>query len=141
MKREKNIPPNRRILTIPNLLTLFRLILIPVIAWLYCARQDYAMAAAMLVLSGVTDVADGYIARHFNMISDLGKMLDPVADKLTQFMMLLCLFSRFPAMLLPSILMVIKECIAAVTGLCVIHKTGNVYGSVWHGKLPPVCCI
>lgn len=106
MKREKNIPPNRRILTIPNLLTLFRLILIPVIAWLYCARQDYAMAAAMLVLSGVTDVADGYIARHFNMISDLGKMLDPVADKLTQFVMLLCLFSRFPAMLLPSILMV-----------------------------------
>ncbi len=50
----------------------------------------------MLLLSGVTDLADGFIARHFHMISDLGKVLDPVADKLTQAAVLFCLITRFP---------------------------------------------
>ena len=73
-----------QILTIPNLLSVIRLLMIPVIVWLYCEKQDYIAAAAMIVLSGLTDIADGIIARKFNLVSDLGKILDPVADKLTQ---------------------------------------------------------
>jgi len=72
-----------QILTIPNLLSLVRLLMIPMIIWLYCEKEDYVAAAVMIVLSGLTDIADGIIARKFHLVSDLGKILDPVADKLT----------------------------------------------------------
>ena len=70
-------PKNKQILTIPNLLSMFRILLIPLIVWLYCGRQDYPLAAWVLLLSGATDIADGFIARRFHMVSDLGKVLDP----------------------------------------------------------------
>ena len=87
-----------KILTVPNLLSLFRLLLIPVIVWLYWFQKDYFPAGALLILSGLTDLADGYIARHFNAVSNVGKILDPIADKLTQAAMLFCLVTRFPLM-------------------------------------------
>lgn len=127
------------VFTIPNLLSLVRLLLIPVIVWLYVFRQDYFMTAAIVVLSGVTDIADGIIARKYHMISDFGKIFDPVADKLTQGALLICLVSRFPSMLLPLIVLAVKELIDAVTGLLVIRKTGLVLGAAWHGKLATVC--
>ena len=127
-----------KILTIPNLLSLFRLLLIPVIVWLYVYRQDYLWTTLTLALSGITDVVDGIIARKFHMISDFGKAFDPLADKLTQMAMLLCLVTRFPWMLLPLVLLVVKEIFAAVTGLLVIHRTGQVLGAVWHGKATTV---
>ena len=79
-----------KILTIPNLLSLFRLCLIPVFMWLYCVEKNYLWTGIILIISGLTDTVDGFVARHFNMISDLGKILDPVADKLTQAAMLFC---------------------------------------------------
>ncbi len=87
----------KQILTIPNLLSVFRILLIPLIVWLYCGKQDYLLAAWVLLLSGVTDIADGFIARRFRMVSDLGKVLDPIADKLTQTAALVCLLTRFRA--------------------------------------------
>ena len=87
------------------------------------------------MLSGVTDVVDGYIARHFGMISDFGKVFDPIADKLTQVVMLYCLITRFPLMILPFIIMVIKETFAGVTGLLTVRKLNKVLGAVWHGKV------
>lgn len=78
-----------RVYTIPNLLTFFRLCLIPILVWLYCAEENLLWTAAVLLLSGLTDVADGFIARQFHMGSKLGEVLDPVADKLTQGAMLL----------------------------------------------------
>ena len=62
----------KKIITVPNMLSLFRLCLIPVIVWLYCFRKDYFLTTITLALSGATDIADGIIARKFNMISDLG---------------------------------------------------------------------
>lgn len=123
-----------KIFTIPNLLSFFRICLIPLFVWLYCIRRNYPATALVLFLSGLTDMVDGYIARHFHMISNLGKALDPVADKLTQAAMLLCLFTHFPLMILPFILLAIKEIFAAVTGIMVIKRTGNVHGADWHGK-------
>ena len=78
---------------------------------------------------------DGFVARHFHMVSDLGKMLDPVADKLTQVSMLFCLVTRFPLMAVPIVLMFIKEIFMGITGLMVIRKTGSVFGADWHGKV------
>lgn len=128
----------KSIFTIPNILSFFRICLIPVIVWLYCYQQNYIGATLVLLLSGLTDIVDGIIARHFDMVSDLGKILDPVADKLTQGVTLLCLLSRYPHMAVLIILFVIKEISAAVTGLWSIHKASIVEGAVWHGKLTTV---
>ncbi len=123
-----------QILTIPNLLSLIRLLMIPIFVVLF--RNGYVIATAvMLVLSGATDVIDGYIARHFNQVSDIGKALDPVADKLTQAAMLLCLVSDHPMMIIPLSLLLVKEIFAALSGLLVIKFTGSVPGAEWHGKL------
>lgn len=131
MKRNK-------IFTIPNILSFFRLALIPIFVWAYCGAEQYGLTAALLVISGITDVLDGFIARHFDMISDLGKALDPVADKLTQLAMLFCLVTRFPLMLLPLIVLLAKEIASGIMGLVVIRKTGAVHGAVWHGKVTTV---
>lgn len=124
-----------KILTIPNLLSLFRLILIPVIIWLYWFQKDYFPAGVLLIISGLTDLADGYIARHFNAVSNVGKILDPIADKLTQAAMLFCLVTRFPLMAAPFGFLVIKEVFIGTTGLLMIRKTGKVVGADFHGKV------
>ena len=124
-----------KILTIPNLLSFFRLCLIPVFMWLYCVEKNYLWTGIVLIISGLTDTVDGIIARKFNMISDLGKVLDPIADKVTQAAMLFCLLTRFPLMIAPLALMVVKEFFMGVTGLMVIQKTGKVFGADWHGKV------
>ena len=126
------------IITIPNVLSFFRLLLIPVIVWLYIVKKDPIWTMAVLALSGITDIVDGIIARKCNMISDFGKAFDPVADKLTQIAMLFCLVSRFKWMLLPLCVMVVKEVTAGILGLLVIRKTGKVDGAVWHGKATTV---
>ena len=127
-----------KIITIPNMLSLFRLLLIPVIMWLYIVREDPVLTTVILALSGITDIVDGIIARKCHMVSDFGKAFDPVADKLTQIAMLFCLVSRFKWMLLPLCVMVIKEVTAGILGLLVIRKTGKVDGAVWHGKATTV---
>lgn len=126
------------VLTVPNLLSAFRLCLIPVCVWLYCVKQEYLMTTLVLVISGLTDVVDGFIARRFGMVSDVGKVLDPVADKLTQAAMLLCLLTRYRGMLIPFLLMAAKEIFAGISGWLVIRKTGNVFCAKWHGKLATV---
>ena len=80
--------------TIPNLLSVIRILLIPVFAVLFY-REEYGWAILTLVLSGLSDFFDGKIARKFNQISALGKMLDPVADKLTQVTLAILLFVSF----------------------------------------------
>lgn len=126
---------NKKIFTIPNLLSFFRLCMIPLFVWLYCVKQEYILTGFVLFLSGITDLMDGFIARRYNMASDLGKILDPVADKLTQAVMLICLLTRFPFMILPLMLLIVKETFMAVTGILIIRKTGVVHGADWHGKV------
>lgn len=128
----------KKIVTIPNMLSLLRLCLIPVMVWLYNCKQDYFGTLLVLLLSGATDIVDGIIARRFNMVSDFGKAFDPIADKLTQMAMLYCLVTRFPYMIILLILLVIKEALAAVMNLITIKKKGEVLGAVWHGKLTTV---
>lgn len=125
----------KQLFTIPNLLSLLRLCMIPLIIWLYCTQKNYALTGVVLVLSGLTDMVDGYIARRFNMVTDLGKALDPVADKLTQASVMFCLLSRFRMMLVPLLLLIFKEVCNGVMSLVVIKKTGKVCGADWHGKV------
>ncbi len=81
-------------LTIPNLLSVIRIVLIPVFAVLFLGDQQIA-ALIVLAVSGLTDLFDGKIARRFNQVSALGKILDPVADKLTQITIAIILFILF----------------------------------------------
>jgi cardiolipin synthase len=71
-----------RILTVPNVITVVRLSLLPVFLWLLFGKEDRASAAWLLAFLGTTDFLDGYIARHFHQVSNIGKILDPVADRL-----------------------------------------------------------
>lgn len=134
----ENEAMKKRIWTIPNLLSLFRLCLIPLIAWLYCGKGNYPLTVLMLLISGITDIADGIIARRFQMVSDFGKVLDPVADKLTQGVVMLCLLTRFRWMAAPLAAMVVKEAFMALSGLALVRKTGVVFGAQWHGKAATV---
>lgn len=127
-----------KILTIPNLLSLLRLVMIPQLMWLYLEKQDLPATAILLVISGVTDILDGIIARKFNMISEFGKAFDPVADKLTQLAMLYCVGTTHPEVRFLLIMLVVKECITGVMSLYSIKKTGQVQGAEWHGKVVTV---
>jgi len=71
-----------RILTLPNIVTVARLCLLPVFVWLLLGRGDRAAAAWVLAVIGVTDWVDGYLARHLDQVSTAGKVLDPIADRL-----------------------------------------------------------
>lgn len=126
-----------KIITIPNILSFFRLCLIPLIVWQYVWEESYFNALYLLALSGVTDIVDGIIARKFHMVSDFGKAFDPIADKLTQIAMLFCMVTRFPHMWLPLILLIVKEIFAGITGLMMVRK-GIVIGADWHGKVTTV---
>lgn len=75
---------------VPNILTLIRLVIIAPIV-IFIAKEEFILAFIFLVLSGITDVLDGVIARKFNLITDLGKLLDPFADKATQVAILVTL--------------------------------------------------
>lgn len=125
----------KQLFTIPNLLSFLRLCMIPLIIWLYCAQKNYVLTAVVLVLSGLTDTIDGFIARRFNMVTDLGKALDPIADKLTQASVMFCLLTRFQMMLVPLLLLIFKEVCSGIMSLFVIKKTGKVCGADWHGKV------
>lgn len=127
-----------KIITIPNLMSMARICIIPVIAWLYLGPRNYLWSAILIIISGITDVLDGMIARKFNMKSDVGKVLDPFADKATQLTMILLLMTKFPLLILPFAISLIKEIFMALTGYMVIKKCNVVMGADWHGKVATV---
>jgi|GEM_PF-117984 len=131
----------KNIFTIPNLLSFLRILLIPVIIYLYCAAQDYPAAVLMLLVSSATDVADGIIARKFNMISDLGKVLDPIADKLTQGAIMICLVSRYPFILWLIILFAAKELTMFFMGYLTLKYAHSVNSAEWFGKACTVIIV
>lgn len=124
--------------TIPNMLSLFRLLLIPVYIVIYLNADsdiDYYIAGGILAVSCLTDMIDGQIARHFNMISNVGKILDPLADKVTQFALIVCLVIRYPVLLTLMILFVIKETFQMIAGLFIISKGKILTGAAITGKI------
>ncbi len=128
----------KEIFTIPNLLSLFRLLLIPVYVMIYLGAQspaDYYLAAAILAISCLTDLIDGKIARHFNMISTLGKILDPLADKLTQFTLIVCLAVKYPILKYLIGLFVLKESFQLIAGCLNLRKGKMLKGALMTGKV------
>ena len=129
---------NKEIFTVPNILVYIRVLLIPVFVYIYIQADcdmDYYMALLVMVVAFLTDFFDGKIARKFNLVTDLGKVLDPIADKLYQFSVALCLMFEFPKMILIAILLFVKEMVMGLMGLILLNKGGKVFGARWYGKI------
>lgn len=122
------------ILTIPNAISFFRLLLIPVILWFYCRQKNYFGAAVIAMFSAATDIIDGKIARHCSMVSDVGKVLDPVADKLTQVALMICLHFQYPYIWVLLLLFGIKESLLAIWGYLAIKTMHCINSAKWYGK-------
>lgn len=128
----------KEIFSVPNLLSCFRIVLIPVYLIVYFRAESmagYRAAALVLVLSALTDLLDGKIARKFNMITELGKVLDPVADHLTQITVAVSLAFRYPLMRYLLILLLVKELFLAVAGAVMLKRGKKMDGAKWHGKV------
>ena len=126
------------ICTIPNLLSLFRLVLIPVYVTIYLnadSTQDYYLSAGILAVSCLTDLIDGKVARHFNMISSLGKVLDPLADKATQFTLIMCLTVRYPVLWYLVGLFIVKESFQLIAGGINLKRGKMLKGALISGKI------
>lgn len=128
----------KNILTIPNLISLFRILLIPLIILLYCGKKHYTATIMVITISGASDIIDGKIARKFNMVSDVGKVLDPVADKLTQAALVICLIARYTWMWALLALFAVKECLMLLWGYLTLKSTDTINGAKWYGKLSTV---
>lgn len=134
MKRNIGRQIRAEAFSIPNILSYFRLLLIPLFIVLY-VQEDFTEALITLAASGLSDILDGCIARKYDMVTDLGKVLDPVADKLTQCAMMLCVAMRYPAMWWLLGLHVVKETVMLIMGWYVLKRTDTVNSAIWAGKL------
>lgn len=126
-------------LTVPNLLSFFRIILIPLYVYYFLFNDDpshYIVSGVIFVISGLSDVADGIIARKFNMITNLGKILDPVADKLTHITVAFCLCLKHSYLIGLIIILFIKEALMLIGALVLRKRKVNETPSAkWWGKL------
>ncbi|MGN1080991.1 MAG: CDP-alcohol phosphatidyltransferase family protein [Acutalibacteraceae bacterium] len=129
MKKDK-----LNILTIPNLLSFFRLVLIIPISVSY-AHEKYLGCVIYLVISGLTDIADGFIARRFNMISAFGKIIDPIADKLTQAAAIILISTRHPDIWPLVVVFCIKEISMLFGALYLFNNGKRPSESKWWGKV------
>ena len=131
-------PKLNEIFTIPNILSMFRIVLLPFIVWFFVCKEDHVMAIVILLISGLSDILDGFIARKFNMISDFGKIIDPVADKLTQGILLICLIFKYIQVLWVLGVFILKEFIMIMMGYMIIKRKNLVNSAKWYGKLNTV---
>lgn len=133
-----NINWKKEILTIPNLLSLFRIVLIPVYLRIYLhadSSDDYTTAAVILAVSCLTDMVDGKIARRFNMITNLGKLLDPMADKLTQLALMICLSAEHKSIRFLLMLFLVKEFFQFFAMVCTLRQGKALNGALMSGKI------
>ena len=124
--------------SIPNLMGYFRILMIPVFLYLYYKAdtpRDYLIAFVILAVSLLTDLLDGWVARKFNMITDFGKALDPVADKLTQGALAIAVSFRYRLMLVFLTLFVCKEMYMGIMGLYLKKKKNFWSGAKMYGKV------
>ena len=127
-----------KVITIPNILSFFRIVLIVPFVWLYSFRENTFWALFVLGVSGVSDVVDGFIARRFGMVSNVGRILDPIADKLTQIAVLVCLCLKCSRMIIVVSVLVAKELANGIIGLVMMHINRDSLDAKWHGKLTTV---
>lgn len=121
-------------MNIPNILTLFRLFLIPVFVLFFFStvENNLVIAVSIFLLAGATDVLDGYIARKYNLVTKWGMVIDPLADKLMLLTVLVCLAVKGYIPLLVVILIATKDSLMIISGLFLYKKNtvipANIFG-------------
>ena len=124
--------------SIPNVLSIFRLLLIPVYTIIFLQAGEpweYWLAGGILIVSTLTDLFDGKIARRYNMVTEVGKVLDPFADKMTQLTLIVCLALRRKQIWPVLGLFVVKECFMLVMGIVNLRKGKMLDGALMSGKI------
>lgn len=129
----------KEVFTLPNVLTLIRILLSPLFVVLYFQAR-YELATVVLLSSGLTDVLDGIIARKFNLITTVGKVLDPIADKLTQAVIIVCLtinhYNDEDTLLVFVLILLFAKEFTMLLGAIMLFKSGTRPSeSKWWGKL------
>ncbi|MBP3370301.1 MAG: CDP-diacylglycerol--glycerol-3-phosphate 3-phosphatidyltransferase [Clostridia bacterium] len=119
---------------IPNILSIIRIILVFVFVFVFFVLNSPAWALVIFLTAGATDIVDGYLARRFNWITNLGKILDPFADKLMQCTALVCLCIKKFVPLWFVLVFFAKELATLIIGLLVIRRRSVVVVSKWYGK-------
>lgn len=127
-------------MSIPNLLSVFRIVLLPVFVTVFILAEPryYYWLAIILIVSGLSDILDGIIARKFNQVTQLGKFLDPLADKLTVATVLACLAFLHPQVLFVLVVYVLKELLMGGGFLLLSKKKIALESSKWFGKMATV---
>ena len=126
------------LITIPNIMGYIRILLIPLFCYLYLTAKtnlDYFYATLVVLISSLSDLFDGMIARKFNQVTELGKILDPVADKITHLALAICVAIRYPLMWVLLGLMAVKEGFMAIMGAYFLKKEKMMNGAMWYGKI------
>ena len=134
-------PGSSRILTIPNVITLVRLLCLPVYLWLLLGEDERVKAAILLAALGATDWMDGYIARRFHQVSDLGKVLDPVADRLLFFVGIGGIIAVDGAPLWFSVIVLVREVLVGGTTLVIAALGARRIDVTWFGKAGTFCLM
>ena len=118
----------------PNFFSLLRVLMIPLIIWLYLTDRVW-LSAIMVGASALTDGVDGYIARRYDQITPLGKVLDPLADKLTQITLAVFLIKDYPVVIPLAIVLTVKELLMLRWGLSLLRAGLPPFSARWWGKL------
>ncbi len=128
--------------TIPNLMGYFRILLVPVFLWLFVKSEYtpgynvyYWLMLVTIGVSGLTDFFDGRVARKFNQVTDWGKMLDPIADKITIGAIIVALAIKYPIVLAMVALYIVKEGYMSIVGMILLKKGQKIEGAMWYGKV------
>ncbi len=129
--------PRNQNLTVPNALSVLRILIVPFFAW-YFLKGKLTAAVSLLALSGLSDLFDGVIARKFNQVTELGKMLDPFADKLTQGVVAMCLAIKFPVICPVLLLFIAKEFAMLCCAVILLKEKKRPCSAKWYGKVATV---
>lgn len=121
------------LLTLPNILTYIRLLLIAPFTWFFL-REEYIPAAICIGISGLSDCLDGFFARKLNQVTDIGKMLDPIADKITLFAVVICMAVYLPIVIPVLCILLIKDVLMLIGGSHLIKLKINPPAAKWYGK-------
>ena len=124
--------------TIPNILSYIRIVLI-VPFMVFFIRKEYLIATIVIGISGLSDCFDGFLARKLNQVTQLGKMLDPVADKLTLLAVSVCLSIIQPVIFPVVIILVIKDILMLIGATVLLKKRIMPVASAWYGKVGTIC--
>lgn len=124
-------------MTVPNILSFIRILIIIPFVYMFL-NDNYILAALFLIVSGLSDMFDGIIARKLNQITALGKILDPIADKLTLVAVVICMGIKFPEIMPLVVLLLIKDVSMLLAGGFLIKKKIEPPAAMWYGKLSTI---